>query len=196
MSRPTSAGKSWVTTQIDVTLRLPTDGATPEKENRPPRNQREGFQGTGRFPKDHKPPGPRKKVGAKIAKEKPADAGGETRRTGAEEDVYLAEHVPHADRKTTRYPNWLYDNDPRRPPPESKVFVNGYEQQRAMGKDPHLAGQVRHPLPFRSTIAGPQGKSFSQHGPNPADPVKFHVKLNPHGINFGPDLQKTPGIPA
>ena len=57
--------------------------------------------------------------------------------------------------------------------------MNGYEQQRAMGKDPHLAGQVRHPLPFRSTIAGPQGKSFSQHGPNPADPVKFHVKFNP-----------------
>jgi hypothetical protein len=194
ISRPTSAGKSWNTLQLDVTLNLP-DRETPEKENRPPR-QRDGFQGTGRFPKDQKPPGPRKKVASKVLAEKPADAANTTRRHGAEEDVYLAEHSPHADRKDRRYPNWLYDNDPRRPPPEAKVYVNGFEQKRAMGKDPHLAGQVKHPLPFRSTIAGPQGKSFSHHGPNPADPVSFHVKLNPFGPNFGPHLQKTPGISA
>ena len=48
--------------QLDVTLNLPGQSETPEKENRPPR-QSEGFQGTGRFPKDHRPPGPRKKVG-------------------------------------------------------------------------------------------------------------------------------------
>jgi hypothetical protein len=194
-SRPTSAGKSWATLQLDVTLNLPQDRETPEKENRPPR-QSEGFQGTGRFPKDHRPPGPRKKQPKKVLAEKPADAHNTTRRHGAEEDVYLAEHSPYHERKGIKYPNWLYDNDPRRPPPESKVYVNGFEQQRAMGKDPHLAGQVRHPLPFRSTIAGPQGKSFSAQGPNPADPFAFHKKLNPHTKNCGPDLQHVPGLSA
>jgi hypothetical protein len=161
MSRPVSAGRSFYTATT-VPLDITFDGSVQE-------------QSKEQANKENKAKGAR-----------PA-----TRRTGAAEDSYLAEHEPFEARTGKKYPYWLYDNDPRTANAE-KVGINGVYGDKCHGVFPHRAGPVVHPLPFRQTIAGPQGKSFSQHGPNPCDPVSFHQKLSPLGTN----LQNTPGVCA
>lgn len=161
LSRPVSAGRSFFSGTT-----LPLDVALDSVKE-----QKEAEQGEGK---------------AKGKENRPA-----TRRTGAAEDSYLAEHEPFEARAGKKYPYWLYDNDPRTADAE-KVGVNGVYKEKCHGVFPHRAGPVKHPLPFRQTLAGPQGKSFSQHGPNPADPVAYHLKLSPLGTN----LQLTPGVCA
>jgi hypothetical protein len=101
------------------------------------------------------------------------------------EQGYFANHPAEHERlekKGKRYPAFLYDNDTRSGKP--KVYVNGYEQERMIGNPPHMAGQVKHVMSFRPTIAGPVGKSFNGPGGHagPPDPVAFTRRLAAKGL--------------
>lgn len=108
---------------------------------------------------------------------------------GAEGGQYYFTDHPHGqerlDKIGKRYPYHLYDNDPRTdsvgfPKGKPKVYINGCEQERCMGKPAYHAGQVRHPHDFHQTVSGPCGKSFGDHLGAP-DPFAFQRRLAAKG---------------